>query len=126
MVQNTYPNILELFDYRKADGLYMHHSGVPLGDFDPKYLNMMNVINTCGMAYDRTYFGEDGYFSPHGETWQILAYIEMVNARLTVPCHSANRKAFEANLRVPYFHAEKKVNYIYDRQENILKEADHE
>ena len=126
MVQNTYPNILELFDYRNADALYMHHSGIPLGDFDPKYFNMMNIINTCRIAYDKTYIGEDGYFSPHAENWQILAYIEMVNARLTVPCHSANRKAFETNLRVPYFHAERKVRYIYDREENTLKEADHE
>ena len=86
----------------------------------------MNIINSCGMTYDKTYIGEDGYFSPHAETWQILAYIEMVAARLTVPCHSANRKAFEANLQVPYFHAEEKVRYIYDREENTLKQVDHE
>lgn len=126
LIQNTYPNILELFDYRNMNALYLRHSGVPLGDYDPKYANMMNIIRSCNIEYKETYFGEDGYFSPHAETWQIVAYINMVNAKLTVPCHSNNRKALEAALKVPYFHAQEKITYVYDRENNTLKEADHE
>ncbi|MBQ1521227.1 MAG: hypothetical protein IIZ74_00510 [Erysipelotrichaceae bacterium] len=126
LIQNTYPNSLELLDYRNMKALYLHHSGVPLGNYDPKYQNLMNIIKLANMDYNRTYDGEDGYFSPHAETFQILAYINMVNARLTVPCHSGNRKAMEANLTVPYFHAEKGVTYVYDRENNTLEVTDNE
>ena len=126
IVQNTYPNLLELLDYRNTDALYLHHSGIPLGDYDPKYQNLMNIINSCNMTYNRTYFGEDGYFSPHAETSQIITYIDMVHPKLVIPCHSGNRKAFEKCITLPYFHAAEKVTYVYDRQHNTLKEADHE
>ena len=126
LIQNTYPNSLELLDYRNMKALYLHHSGVPLGDYDPKYGNLINIIKLANMDYIRTYEGDDGYVSPHAETFQILAYINMVNARLTVPCHSGNRKAMEANLTVPYFHAERGVTYVYNRENNTLEVTDHE
>ena len=126
MVQNTYPNSLELFDYRNMKTLYLHHSGIPLGDYDPKHKNLMNIIKACNLDYVRTYFGEDGYFSPHRETFQVLAYINMVKARLVVPCHSSNRKAMEANLTVPYFHAVSKETYVYNREKNTLEVTDYE
>ena len=121
MIQNTYPNLMELLDYRNSDALYMHHSGTPLGDFDPKMINLKNMIERCHMKYDRTYEGEDGYFSPHAEHYQILSYIEKVNAKLTVPCHTLNRKAMIANLNQPYFYAKEKVSYIYDEDNNTLE-----
>ena len=126
MVQNTYSTILELLDYRNVQTLYLHHSGPPLGDFDPKLKQMMRIIELCNMDYVKTYFGEDGYFSPHAETCQILAYINMVNAKLTVPAHSSNRKAMEANITLPYYHAQEKKTYVYDRENNTLKEVDYE
>ena len=126
MIQNSYPNILELLDYRNMKALYLHHSGIPLGSYDPKYHNLMNILKLAGLDYVRTYEGEDGYFSPHAETYQILAYINMVNARLTVPCHSNNRRAMEANLTVPYFHARQGKTYVYDRENNTLEVTDHE
>lgn len=126
MIQNSYPNSLELLDYRNMKALYLHHSGIPLGSYDPKYRNLMKIIKLANMDYNRTYEGPDGYFSPHAETFQILAYINMVNARLTVPCHSSNRRAMEANLTVPYFHAQRAITYIYNPENNTLEVADHE
>ncbi|MBQ6335083.1 MAG: hypothetical protein IJI46_08460 [Erysipelotrichaceae bacterium] len=126
IVQNTYPNLLELLDYQNMNALYLHHSGIPLGEYDPKYRNMMNIINSCHMIYDRTYFGPDGYFSPHAETYQLITYIEMIQPKLVVPCHSNNRKAFEQCITLPYFHAREKVSYSYDPILNTLKEIDHE
>ena len=126
LVQHTYPNMLELFDYKNTKTLYLHHSGIPLGDFDPKLKRMRAIIEECNMEYHKTYFYEDGYFSPHAETFQILAYINMVNARLLIPCHSSNRKAMIANLECPYYYCNLKETYIYNRERNTLEVVDHE
>lgn len=126
MVQITYANILEVLDYRNTGALFLHHSGPPLGDFDPKLKNLRRIVDLAGLDYWKSYFGEDGYFSPHAENCQILAYIDMVNASLTIPCHTSNRKGMIANLNRPYFYAEEKKTYVYDRENNTMEEADHE
>ena len=126
MVQITYANILEVLDYRNTGALFLHHSGPPLGDFDPKLKNLRRIVDLAGLDYWKSYFGEDGYFSPHAENCQILAYIDMVNASLTIPCHTSNRKGMIANLNRPYFYAEEKKTYVYDRENNTMEEAEHE
>ena len=51
MVQNTYATILEVLDYRNTPTLYLHHSGPPLGDYDPKLKNMKKIIELAGIEY---------------------------------------------------------------------------
>ena len=126
MVQITYANILEVLDYRNTNTLFLHHSGPPLGDFDPKLKNLRRIVDLAHLDYWKSYFGEDGYFSPHAENCQILAYIDMVNASLTIPCHTSNRKGMIANLNRPYFYAEEKKTYVYDRENNTMEETDYE
>jgi ribonuclease J len=124
LLQNSYPRSLELLDYRNINALYLHHSGTPLGSFDPHYRNLMNIISLSKVSYQKTYDYEDGYFSPHAENYQILAYCEMVGPSLVIPCHSENREAMLSNLTLPSFYARKGVTYSYDRGMNILKETD--
>ena len=126
LLQNSYPNALELLDYADCRTLYLHHSGVPLGDFDPKLANLKRILALGKISYCHAYQGEDGYFSPHAEDYQILAYINAVHARLTVPCHTMNRKAMAACIALPVFLAEQKKTYVYDRENNTLKEIGHE
>lgn len=121
IIQNSYPNILEVFDYRGLGAIYLHHSGIPLGTFDSKYQNLLNILQKAGIRHVRTYENEYGYFSPHAENYQILAYAEMIGARLTVPCHTPNRRVYCANLAVPCFYAAEKTRYVYDRQNNRLE-----
>ena len=121
LVQNTYPNLLELLDYRHTPTMYLHYSGTPLGEFDPRYFNMKNIVELANMEYVRAYQTEEGYFSPHAEKCQILAYIEMVGARLVVPAHSSGRKAYIRHLRCPYYYAALRERYVYDRQKNTLE-----
>ena len=126
IVQNTFENLFELFDYRHTKTLYLHHSGMPLGDYDPNMKKLMQMVELCQMDYSKTYFGEDGYFSPHAENYQILAYIDMVQPKLTVPEHTYNRKAMIANMTTPYFMAEEYVTYVYNSETNRLEEAENE
>ena len=123
LVQNSYPNILELLDYRE-EFLYLHHSGEPLGTFDRRYENMKRVLNLCPCRYVHAYEYEDGHFSSHAEAYQILAYIDMVNADLCVPCHTLNRKAMLRHMKEKGFAAEKGKTYVYDRERKTLVEDD--
>ena len=122
LLQNTYPNSLELLSYSGCDTLYLHHSGTPLGDFDPQYDNLRKIISLAGIAYYRTYEDEDGYFSPHAEDYQILSYIDMANPKLVIPCHTKNRDTMITSLRRPCFRAVKNISYVYDRENNTMKE----
>ena len=123
LVQNSYPNILELLDY-KDEFLYLHHSGEPLGPFDRRYENMKRVLKRCSCRYVRAYEYEDGHFSSHAEACQILAYIEMVNADLCVPCHTLNREAMLKQLKGRGFEAKAGTTYIYDHERKTLVEDD--
>jgi len=122
LVQNTYPNLLELLDYRHSDTLYLHHSGMPLGDYDPKYANLMKIIDLSRIRYQKTYEGQDGYFSPHAENYQILSYIDQVHSRLVIPCHTLYRKAMIHHLKQASFYARESQTYIYNKEKNILEE----
>lgn len=124
LLQNSYPNSLELLDFRDIGALYLHHSGTPLGTFDPHYQNLLNILSLSKVSYQKTYDYEDGYFSPHAENYQILAYCGMVGPSLVVPCHSENREAMLRDLTLPSFYARKGVTYSYDREKNTLKETD--
>ncbi|MBQ6655408.1 MAG: hypothetical protein IJM79_07795 [Erysipelotrichaceae bacterium] len=121
LVQNSYPNLLELLDYRHTPAMYLHYSGTPLGEFDPRYFNMKNIVELAGMQYVRAYQTDEGYFSPHAEKCQILAYIDMVNAKLVVPAHSSGRRAMIAHLKRPYYYASLRERYVYDRENNTLE-----
>ncbi len=121
LVQNSYPNLLELLDYRGMNAMYLHYSGTPLGEFDPRYFNMKRIVDLCGMKYVRAYQGENSYFSPHAEKCQILAYIDMVNAKLVVPAHSSNRKGLIRQLKCPYYYASLRERYVYDDEKNTLE-----
>ena len=121
IVQNSYPNILELLDYRNIKSMYMRHSGTPLGEFDPKYKNMMKIVEKANMEYVETYHTKDGYFSPHAEHYQILAYIDMVNPKLLIPCHTLNRKALIANTNYPSYYVNKNEVYVYNHESNTLE-----
>lgn len=126
LLQNSYPNLLELLDYRNLNCLYLHISGLPLGNFDPKYRKLMNFLNTFNYKYQSRSQYEDGYFSNHATREQLLQYIEDVKCKLIIPVHSANREAYANNIHKPYYMATLNKTYIYDEANNTLKEVDYE
>lgn len=121
LLQNSYSNILELLDYRNINSLYLHHSGTPLGIFDPKFKNMLNIVNKANMKYVETYETDKGYFSPHAENYQILAYIDMIKTKLVIPCHTLNRDAMIKNINKDSYYVEKDVEYIFNQETNTLE-----
>lgn len=87
MVQNSYEHIMELFSLPNEGGVYLHADGIPIGSFDPAYANMRKVIDMSGFAY-MTCFCEN-YFG-HGYPQQVKYFVDTVNPKVLIPCHSYN------------------------------------
>jgi len=126
IVQNTYPNLLELLDYRNMKTMYLHHSGTPLGDFDPAMKTLMNIVKHCNFDYVSSKRKDGRIFNSHAAIEQLLGYIDLVNPSLLIPCHSANRKAYAMNLERPYYWANLKEVYTYNKEKNTLEVIDYE
>ncbi len=127
MLQNTYQNMLELMNYRDMNTLYIHISGTPIGEFDPKYQNMLKILDRFNIEFKKIGQYEDGsFFSSHACKQQVLQYLEEVNASLYAPVHTANRKFIYHNIRKPKFYLELNKTYIYDRDNNTLEVTDYE
>ena len=87
MVQNSYEHIMELFSLPAEGGVYLHADGIPIGAFDPAYANMRRIIDMAGFAY-MTCFCEN-YFG-HGYPQQVKYFVDTVNPKVLIPCHSYN------------------------------------
>lgn len=87
MVQNSYEHIMELFSLPSRDGVYLHADGIPIGSFDPAYANMRKIVDMSGFGY-MTCFCEN-YFG-HGYPQQVKYFVDTVNPKVLIPCHSYN------------------------------------
>lgn len=87
LLQNSYPHIMELFSLPATDALYLHADGIPIGDFDPAYGNMRKIVDKAGFRYV-TFFSEK-YFG-HGYPPQVKYFVDQINPRVLIPCHSYN------------------------------------
>ncbi|MEA4912642.1 MAG: hypothetical protein VB092_08555 [Oscillospiraceae bacterium] len=87
MVQNSSRHILELFSLPNEGGVYLHADGLPIGAFDPAYGKMRSLVDRAGFAYV-TFFCEN-YFG-HGYPCQVKYFVDRVNPRVLIPCHSYN------------------------------------
>lgn len=87
LLQNSYRHILELFDLPDEEGAYLHADGIPIGEFDPAYKNLLRVINQTKFKYV-TFFCKN-YFG-HGYPPQVKYFVDQVDPKVLVPCHGFN------------------------------------
>lgn len=87
LLQNSYRHILELFDLPDEGGAYLHADGIPIGEFDPTYKNLMRIINRTNFNYV-TFFSKN-YFG-HGYPPQVKYFVDQVDPKVLVPCHGFN------------------------------------
>ncbi len=121
LIQNTFENILELLDYRNIKTLYLHHSGTPLGDYDPQFKKLEMILNKANITYQHIYQGEDGEFFSHAIANQLLWYIKEVNAKLLIPTHCPQRKLLGDASKTNYFLCKQDETYVYNHQTNSLE-----
>lgn len=123
IVQNTFENILELLDYRNINTLYLHHSGTPLGDYDPQFRSLEMILNKANITYRHIYEGEDGEFFSHAIANQLLWYIKEVEAKLLIPSHCPQRKLLGEASKTNYFLCKQDETYVYNHQNKKLEVA---
>ncbi len=122
IVQNSFENVLELLDYRNTKTLYLHHSGIPLGDYDPQFKNLEVILSKANISYQHIYQGEDGEFFSHAIANQLLWYINQVNAKLLIPSHCPQRKLLGETSKTNYFLCQQLKTYIYNHETKRLEE----
>lgn len=87
LLQNSYRHILELFDLPDEGGAYLHADGIPIGEFDPAYKNLLRIIERTKFRYV-TFFCKN-YFG-HGYPPQVKYFCDQVDPKVLIPCHGFN------------------------------------
>lgn len=87
LIQNSYRHVLELFDLPSKDGAYLHAGGMPIGEFDPAYENLMRILERTDFKYI-TFFSKR-YFG-HGYPPQVKYFVDEVDPKILIPCHGQN------------------------------------
>ncbi|MFC7365086.1 MULTISPECIES: MBL fold metallo-hydrolase [Bhargavaea] len=106
VLQNSYPNtrFLAAFD----GGIYCHSNGEPLGSYDPRYADMLALLDKHAFSFRE--LGTSG----HAGQMDLLAIAEVIGAGVTIPWHTFRPKVFHQELQlagVPSFLPEAHVWY---------------
>lgn len=81
VLQNHFDN-LTVLDAISADFSYLHMNGEPLGDYDPRYQQLLDYLTDRGITMQ--VMGASG----HAQPADLVALAQQVNAKVTVPWHS--------------------------------------
>lgn len=93
LVQVSYENLLTLLDLPSDGGAYVHLFGIPIGDFDPKYSFMREVVDRAG--FDFVDFGA-ALPAGHSSPGAVRYYAEKVAPKVLIPAHSFNPERLTA------------------------------
>lgn len=106
-LQNTYENVLELFDLNCDGGCYIHSNGVPLGPFDPAFDNLKKIVGKIGLNYE--FIGTGGHAIP-----QHLKYVvDTIDPAILIPLHSFSPERLKPNNGVQFL-PDYGVTYTFD------------
>lgn len=80
-LQSSYHQIMVLLDLPLKGAAYVHSNGVPLGNFDPMYVGLLEWIDKLGM--ELVILGVSG----HASASQIQWLTDAMQAKVTIPLH---------------------------------------
>lgn len=106
LLQNTFPNGLDLLGLALEHSLYIHAGGSPLGAYDPRYPVFRDFLASLGVEFEPVYCG--GHAFPEN-----LCYLaQQLAPRLIVPLHSLHPERF-ALADVPTFLPQYGLDYRF-------------
>lgn len=88
-VQNSFSRVFDLLKLRAEGGVYIHSNGAPLGDYDPEYAVLRDLLRRAGLEY--RYIGSSGHASP--EDLRLIG--EEIGADWYFPLHSLHPENLE-------------------------------
>lgn len=106
VLQNSYPNLRFVEEFGR--GIYCHSNGEPLGSYDPRYGDMLALLEKHRFSFRE--LGTSG----HAGQMDLIAIAEVIGAGVTVPWHTLLPQAFHQELQladVPSFLPEAGVWY---------------
>ncbi len=116
-LQNSYENILELFDLAAKGVNYYHLYGTPMVKGSRDYQNMERVLNLT----NTNYASHANLFAyNHAYPNNLLYIAEAIKAKYLIPVHSTNPELFECNASTRLL-AKKMVPYVWEN--GTLKKA---
>ena len=109
-LQNSYVNILELFDLAAKGVKYYHLYGEPMVSGTRSYENMMRVLNLT----ESNYASHANLFAyNHAYPNNLLYIAEAIKAKYLIPVHSTHPELFECRAATKLL-AEKMVPYVWE------------
>jgi ribonuclease J len=84
LIQNSYANLLELYELDLTGGVYIHSDGVPLGAFDPTYGKLLTFLESIGLPFVPLRCGG------HAPAQHLKHVVDMIDPSTLVPLHSFN------------------------------------
>ncbi|WP_035178474.1 MBL fold metallo-hydrolase [Alkalihalobacterium bogoriense] len=91
MLQNSYPNILDLLDIELDSAFYIHANGVPLGSFDPAYNNLLRFLERYGVEFRSL------HISGHVYPEDLVSVVEQLKPNYMIPWHSYHPELLSVN-----------------------------
>jgi len=123
LVELSYQNTLELLDYIDIKTSYLHHSGEPLGEYDPAFKQLNMILKKTNTEYINLF---DDRFFAHAYPNQIQYYINAIDPKILIPVHTLNRDRFQASKHGKRILVELNHSYYYDNEELLeVKNNEH-
>ncbi len=114
LLQNSYSKLLDLLDIDLQGSLYIHANGVPLGEFDPAYANLLRFLEQQRIQFQSL------NVSGHAYPEDLFYLADALNPRTLIPWHAYHPELFltrQANVLLP------KYETVYQLDKGVLKEV---
>ena len=123
ILQSSYSNSMELFNFNNLNFCYIHAGGTPLGAYDSRFENMVNLIKKANGNFIT--FNKANYL-PHAYPQQLKYYVDNIDANILIPTHGFNPEMLKPAPNKEQFIPELGKTYIFTDKKLIQKEEPHE
>lgn len=116
ILHNSFENRFILKEFKQ--GIYVHSNGEPLGDYDPRFMELMNLLETGHFTY------VDLNAGGHATKEDLIWIAKEVDATVTFPWHSQKPEALHQALLLNGISSivpEPEVVYSLDRKNKYKK-----
>ena len=120
ILQNSYENIMELFDFNELNACYIHAGGMPLGPFDYRYSNMKKIIEQANVKFIS--FNNPKYLT-HAYPQQLKYYVDTIAAKILIPSHGFNPERLLPSGKGQQLIPKLRKTYVYNPTKEILEET---
>lgn len=91
VLQLDYSSLYELMELKEKTALYVHMDGAPLGDYDPSYAKLKNILEQMRVPY--VHLSTGGHSAPY----YLRAMVDTIAPGTLIPLHSFRPEQVESH-----------------------------